>query len=139
MLAKQLHKEGRPETAVRQFAKHGTPNISSNFEFYDTLARSILQNSPSTDSMISLKDMLLKLVNYFILNSKRISGNGTIQTKLEKYLYISHLKCLKEKLKGKSELALLVAKQSISLLRYTNEIRPDIAFFEAGQAAKVFQ
>ena len=45
---------------------------------------------------------------------------------------------MKEKIKNNTELNVLLAKQSIALLRYTNDIRPDVAFFEAGQAAKVF-
>lgn len=71
--------------------------------------------------------MLLHLVN----TSTPLPHN------LEKYLYICHLKSLKEKLKGSMDMSTIVAKQSIALLRYTDLIRPDVAFFEAGQAAKV--
>lgn len=122
MLAKQLYKQGRPETAVRQFAKHGTPNIPGNYEFYDILAKDVIQNESSSDTMISLKEMLYRL--------------HPLSLTLEKYLFISHLKSIKENLKGNSEFCVIIAKQSIALLRYTNEIRPDVAFFEAGQAAK---
>lgn len=124
MLAKQLYKAGRPETAVKQFAKHGTPNVPGNYEFYEILAKEIIQNNPSSDTLISVKDMLYHL--------QPLSHN------LENYLFISHLKSLKEKIKNNTELNVLLAKQSIALLRYTNDIRPDVAFFEAGQAAKVF-
>lgn len=50
---------------------------------------------------------------------------------------ISHLKGLQTKCKNSQELAAVAAKQAISLLRYTKVLRPDAAFFEAGQAAKV--
>lgn len=108
---------------MRQFAKHGTPRISSNYDFYEILAKEIIQNNASNDSMISLKEMLCHL--------------QPLPDNLEKYLFISHLKSTKEKIKGNPELNTILAKVAIALLRYTNEIRPDVAFFEAGQAAKV--
>ena len=63
LLAKQLFKEGKPETAVRQFARYGTPFLTCNFEFYGLLAKSLIQNSPSNESLQSLKEMLFKLVS----------------------------------------------------------------------------
>ena len=50
---------------------------------------------------------------------------------------ITHLKQLKAKCQDNSELAQLTAKQAIALLRYTKDIRPDLAFLEAGRCAKV--
>jgi intraflagellar transport protein 172 len=66
-----------------------------------------------------------------------LAANANVPPQFQKYLMISHLKSLQSKCNETQELVAVSAKLAIALLRYTKELRPDAAFLEAGQAAKV--
>ena len=53
-------------------------------------------------------------------------------------MMIVHLITLKSYCSSKKDLQVFAAKQAISLLRYTDDIPVDYAFYEAGKMAKVF-
>ena len=67
------------------------------------------------------------------------SGSDSQIEIIEKYLLVSHLICLKsilESMSNQSNAAELHSKITISLLRYTDMVRVDKAFYEAGLVAR---
>jgi len=63
--------------------------------------------------------------------------NGSLPQPFYTYMTIVHLITLKSYCSVKKDLQTFAAKQAISLLRYTNDIPVDYAFYEAGKLSKV--
>lgn len=63
--------------------------------------------------------------------------NNSLPPDFHTYMIIVHLITLKSYCSSKKDLHPFAAKQAISLLRYTNDIPVDYAFYEAGKMAKV--
>lgn len=67
------------------------------------------------------------------------SGSDSEQEVIEKFLFVSHLFCIKtilQSMKNQSNAVELHSRITTSLLRYTDIVRVDKAFYEAGLVAK---
>ena len=120
--------------AIAKLAKYGTPQLSTNFQMFENMTREILKTPLLTSqSLVNMKKMLFSLVYG---SSSASKSTNAIPSIFQKLLMIAHLMDLREKCIKNPEFNTLVAKQSISLLRYTDILRPDIAFYKAGKDAK---
>ena len=81
-----------------------------------------------------LRDVLLNLNQNLSKSSDR---DGPDHKLFQKLVYITHLNTMRCSCVGNEQLDPLVAKISISLLRYTDIIAADKAFYEAGIACQV--
>jgi len=63
--------------------------------------------------------------------------NSGLPSTFNTYMLIVHLIMLKSYCSSKKDLHQFAAKQAISLLRYTNDIPVDYAFYDAGKLSKV--
>jgi hypothetical protein len=124
-----LIKEGKYLEAVDAFNKYGVVTIPQYFDIYTRLAREIIHRG-NPEAMSSLRELLFKL-------STTTGAQQQFPAKFKDYLFIAHLFTLKHYCSRKKDLVYFGAKQAISLLRYTKDIQPDAAFYEAGRAAKV--
>ncbi|KAJ3089478.1 hypothetical protein HK102_006328 [Quaeritorhiza haematococci] len=127
-----LLKDSKYEHAVHQIVKYNVPSNPSCFDLYLRLAREILNSrSAAGEGLTALREMLFKLVH-----GSTLTPQTSIPTPFHDLLTITHLVTLRNYCAKKRDLLTFAAKQSISLLRYTKEITPDKAFYEAGAAAK---
>lgn len=135
LLASQSIKEKSPIDALKILNKY-----NSVFMFPEAkkavlrIAGDIYSFEPIEPDLTSwklLRDCLLQIVS--------TSANDAEQDVFEKFLLISHfhtLKCILEKCSDHANAFDLSSKLTIALLRYTDIIRVDKAFFEAGKVAK---
>ena len=124
----KLTEDGNFGQAVKLFSQYGSPNEPSFMSIYKTLCVEILadcQDQEIYDARIMMKNLI---ENIYEKKSK-------IYKEFERYYTILQLLFLKNLTKGK-KLNSIYAKICISLLRYTNEVRVDKAFFDAGSACK---
>ena len=118
------------ETAAGALVKYSAPTSSVNFDIYTKIATELLQEQP-TNGITSLRNFLFKLIYGATLKPQE-----AINARFGKHLWISHLLNMKNNCSKNRDLIYFAAKQSISLLRYSNLIPADRAFLDAGQAAK---
>ncbi|KAI9201990.1 uncharacterized protein BJ171DRAFT_584638 [Polychytrium aggregatum] len=123
-------KEGKFEQCVQTILKWGIFTTSSHLDVYARLSREIFHQRAPT-AVASLKDLLFKLIH-----GSTLQPQSNLNPEFHTFLFIAHLLNLRNYCSKKRELAYFVAKQSISLLRYSRDIPADRAFFEAGEAAK---
>ncbi|KAJ3152666.1 hypothetical protein HDU86_005539 [Geranomyces michiganensis] len=127
----KLIREEKFDQAVARLAEHGALYSPANADLYLRLAREVLAKG-SAENISALREMLFKLVNGQNLTTQ----TPGIPPELDRYLYIAHIVTLQHYCAKKRDLAYFAAKQAIAALRYTKEIPPDRAFYEAGKAAK---
>lgn len=124
----KLTEEGNFEQAVKMFSLYGSPTEPSFMSIYKTLCVEVLaecKDQEIYDARIMMKNLIEGI---FEKKSK-------IYKEFERYYTVLQLLFLKNLCKGK-RLTTLYAKICVSLLRYTNEVRVDKAFYEAGVACQ---
>ena len=124
----KLTEDGNFGQAVKIFSLYGSPNENSFMSVYKTLCVEVLaecQDQEVSDARIMLKNLV---ENIYEKKSKAFK-------EFERYYVIFQLLFLKHLCRGK-KLTTLYAKICVSLLRYTNEVRVDKAFYEAGIACQ---
>jgi intraflagellar transport protein 172 len=132
VFAAQLCKDRRPFEAIAVFVKHGAPANEANFNTYRRLIH-LAMNSRDTISYkqwAELRDMLFDLSV-----ALRRKGDETNADEFSKYTIIIHYTALRsacDKVKG--QMSEIGCKLAMSLLRHTEIIPADRAFYEAGMA-----
>ena len=136
MYATQMIKDGQPENALDLYKQYGTPSYAANFNIYKRIGVDLFssQNMGSGNNYQiwgSLRDMYFGLI-------ENISSGGSGQA-LEEFtllLLISHYYALRCATEPHKQLAEISAKISVSLLRHSDIIPADKAFYDAGMACK---
>lgn len=116
------------ETA-RVLVRYGCPAIQQILPVYKTIAVEVL----ATDNVVEmgvLKEMLSKLVEGL---EAQVPRTNPIYIEFFRFLVITHLQLMKVDCQ-KHNLTGVLAKLTSCLLRYTKEIRPDKAYYDAGEA-----
>ena len=124
----KLTEDGNFGQAVKVFSLYGSPNEPPFMPIYKTLCVEVLadcQDQEVSDARIMIKNLVESIYD------KRTK----VYKEFEKYFIVFQLLFLKNICKGK-KLSALHAKICVSLLRYTNEVRVDKAFYEAGAACQ---
>jgi len=94
-----------------------------------------LGGASSYPTYSQLRDLLLGLVQQMEHNPKEMGG--TFYEEFQRCLQVAHYFATRAACYGYQQLASVAAKLSVAMLRYTDLIPVDKAFFEAGQMAKV--
>lgn len=81
-----------------------------------------------------LRDMLLNLVGSL---ARSAEANGPAALEFERLLRVAHYMATRAACMGAPQLKDVVAKITVALLRYTDILPADRAFYEAGSQAKV--
>ena len=131
MLAAQLIKERSPVDALSVVSSHPVTFLSPDcLRVITRIAHDIfeLNQQPNIKVFRSLRDACLQVFN----------ANPDSESNLSRLLLISHYFVIKLSLSNLKENSAhdLLVKLSTSLLRYTDIVRPDYAFYEAGQVCK---
>jgi intraflagellar transport protein 172 len=134
MYATHCLKSERPVDALQIFVKHGSPPSPQNFNIYKRLALDLFSfSSPPYKVWAELRDMLFTLTEAI---AQTPAADTAAAQEFETYLLISHYYAIRSACHGKKSLESIAVKITISLLRYSDIIPVDKAFYEAGIAAK---
>lgn len=134
LYATQLIKEEEPVRALQLYVNHGAPPNVQNFNIYRRVFVDVV-NLPDTDSAevyrlwADLRDFLLQLCENI---SKSAEANSPVHFDFEQMLLIAHYYAVRSAAKGVEQLSSVATKLSVSLLRHTDMIPADKAFYEAG-------
>ncbi|KAK9531238.1 hypothetical protein VZT92_010676 [Zoarces viviparus] len=138
LYATHLIKEADAPKALQLYVQHGAPPNPQNFNIYKRLFLDLI-NLPDTDGPESYR-MWADLRNFLLQLCENISrsaeANSPAHEDFEQMLLIAHYYATRSATKGVAELDSLPAKLSVSLLRHTELVPADKAFYEAGLACR---
>lgn len=138
LYATHLIKEEEPVRALQLYVQHGAPPNPQNFNIYKRLFVDLI-NLPDTDNADSyrlwadLRDFLLQLCENL---SKSTEASSPAHEDFEQMLLIAHYYATRSAAKGVEQLASVATKLCVSLLRHTEIIPADKAFYEAGTSCR---
>ncbi|KAJ8275180.1 hypothetical protein COCON_G00098050 [Conger conger] len=138
LYATHLIKEAESEKVLSLYINHGAPANPQNFNIYKRMFLDLL-NLPGREGAeayrmwADLRDVLLLLCENLVKTSE---ANSPAHEEFEQMLLISHYCAARSAAKSAQQLDTVAAKLSISLLRHTDLIPADKAFYEAGLSAK---
>ncbi|XP_034555797.1 intraflagellar transport protein 172 homolog [Notolabrus celidotus] len=138
LYATLLIKEEDPTKALCLYIQHGAPPNPQNFNIYKRLFLDLI-NLPDTDTPESyhmwadLRNFLQQLCENM---SRSAEANSPAHEDFEQLLLIAHYYATRSAAKGVEQLVSIAAKLSVSLLRHTELIPADKAFYEAGLACR---
>uniref|UniRef100_A0A8C3Y295 Intraflagellar transport protein 172 homolog n=1 Tax=Catharus ustulatus TaxID=91951 RepID=A0A8C3Y295_CATUS len=133
LYATQLICEGSWDRALRLYVQHGAPANPQNFNIYKRLFVEMV-NAPGMNcaeaysSWADLRDVLLSLCENLVKSSE---ANTVAHEEFERMLLISHYCAARSAAQGLKQLDTMAAQLSISLLRHTDLLPADKAFYEA--------
>uniref|UniRef100_A0A0K0EBD8 Intraflagellar transport protein 172 homolog n=1 Tax=Strongyloides stercoralis TaxID=6248 RepID=A0A0K0EBD8_STRER len=133
----ELLKDNMYKEAIKIFETYGTSSNKENLNIYKKLFDAIVNEKYEYDTISSLRNMLLNLVNKLQDDN---NSNDNINELFERYLQCIHFMCIYESLKefNSHEIEEIKLKIKISLLRYIDLLPADKVFYEAGIACKNF-
>uniref|UniRef100_A0AAY4EJK5 Intraflagellar transport 172 n=1 Tax=Denticeps clupeoides TaxID=299321 RepID=A0AAY4EJK5_9TELE len=138
LYATHLIKELEVEKVLNLYSQHGVPANPQNFNIYKHMFLELLnlrdRDCPEAYRMwAELRNVLIQLCENMTKSSE---ANTPAHEEFEQMLVIAHYYATRSAAKGLEQLGTVAAKLSISLLRHTELIPADKAFYEAGLAAK---
>ncbi|KTG47170.1 hypothetical protein cypCar_00003174 [Cyprinus carpio] len=138
LYATHLIKEGEAEKVLNLYTQHGVPAYSQNFNIYKRMFLELVSLrdwdcAEAYRMWANLRDVLLLLCENLTKSSE---ANSPAHEEFEQMLLVAHYYSTRSAAKGIDQLSSVAAKLSISLLRHTELIPADKAFYEAGLAAK---
>nr|XP_014345853.1 PREDICTED: intraflagellar transport protein 172 homolog [Latimeria chalumnae] len=139
LYATHLIKERKADRALGLYIQHGAPANSQNFNIYkrmflDMVNMADLNNTEAYRSWADLRDVLFNLCENLVKSSE---ANSPAHEEFEQMLLIAHYCATRSASQGVEQLDVIATKLSISLLRHTDLVPVDKAFYEAGLAAKM--
>ncbi|XP_069028434.1 intraflagellar transport protein 172 homolog [Embiotoca jacksoni] len=138
LYATHLIKEGDALKALQLYVQHGAPPNPQNFNIYKRLFLDLI-NLPDTDgpecyrTWADLRNFLLQLCENV---SKSSEVNSPAHEDFEQMLLVAHYYAARSAARGVEQLMSIAAKLAVSLLRHTELVPADKAFYEAGLACK---
>ncbi|XP_028253563.1 intraflagellar transport protein 172 homolog [Parambassis ranga] len=138
LCATHLIKEEDAPKALQLYIQHGVPPNPQNFNIYKRLFLDLI-NLPDSDGPESYRTWadLRSFLQLLCENlSKSAEANSPAHEDFEQMLLIAHYCATRCAAKGVDQLASIAVKLSVSLLRHTELIPADKAFYEAGLACK---
>ncbi|XP_033977130.1 intraflagellar transport protein 172 homolog [Trematomus bernacchii] len=138
LYATHLIKDEDAPKALQLYVQHGAPPNPQNFNIYKRLFLDLI-NLPDTDGPESyrmwadLRNFLLQLCENM---SRSAEANSPAHEDFEQMLLIAHYYATRSATRGVTQLVSLPARLSVSLLRHTELVPADKAFYEAGLACR---
>ena len=137
LYAADLIRNNGAVAALQLFIKYGAPPNAQNFNIYKHLCVEVYEQ-PSDgvagySTYANLRNMMLTLVEDIAHTPEAGSDN---HREFERHLLISHYFATRAAFQGVPQLEELVAKLSTSLLRHTDIVPADKAFYESGKHCK---
>ncbi|XP_046877770.1 LOW QUALITY PROTEIN: intraflagellar transport protein 172 homolog [Hypomesus transpacificus] len=138
LFATHLIKEGEAEKVLHLYSQHGAPANPQNFNIYKRMFLDLLglpgREGPEFFRLwADLRDVLLLLCDNL---SKSSEAHCPSHEEFEQMLLIAHYCTTRSAARGVDLLVSVATKLSISLLRHTDLVPADKAFYEAGMACR---
>ncbi|XP_053107178.1 intraflagellar transport protein 172 homolog isoform X2 [Hemicordylus capensis] len=138
LYATHLIREGSWDKALSLYVQHGAPANSQNFNIYKRLFVEMvnvaeMNCAEAYRSWADLRDVLFSLCENLVKSSE---ANTPAHEEFEVMLLVCHYYATRAAAQSLKQLDMVAAMLSISLLRHTEIIPADKAFYEAGTAAK---
>lgn len=152
LYAAKLLKDGFVVEALNLYSAHGAPAMPQNFNIYNHIATELFgtndlsgpdsytvweQLRQMLHEIVSIYEMLFGFLTKFLVQVEGldVAPNVSNDTKIHfrNLLLIAHFYALRAACRQVSSLKAIGAKISTALLRYTDIIPADKAFYEAGK------
>ncbi|WAR22903.1 IF172-like protein [Mya arenaria] len=138
LYATHLIKSGDTMLALDLYVKYGAPANSQNFNIYkrlfsDVIGTKDLNKPEAYRTWADVRDMLYDLTENL---RKSPDANGPDHEDFERYLQIAHYYSIRSSAMAHKSLDSIATKLSVSLLRHTDIVPADKAFFEAGMMCR---
>ena len=137
LYAADLIRKNAALSALQLFSKYGAPATPQNFNIYKHLCAEVykqsLEGSAGYQLYASLRDLMFNLVEEI---SNTTEAGSLSHREFERHLTISHYLATRAAFQDVDQLKPLVAKLSTSLLRHTDIVPADKAFYESGVHCK---
>ncbi len=137
LYAADLIRSNAALSALELFSKYGCPATPQNFNIYKHLCAEVykqsLEGAAGYSTYANLRNMMLSLVEEL---SSTAEAGSLHHREFEQHLTISHYLATRAAFQGVDQLKTLVAKLSTSLLRHTDVVPADKAFYESGLHCK---
>ncbi|XP_005107698.1 intraflagellar transport protein 172 homolog isoform X2 [Aplysia californica] len=138
LYATHLIKNNNSMAAMGLYAKYGTPANPQNYNIYkriftDMIAKRDLSKPEAYQSWAELRDMMYDLNENMAKSSEARSPQ---HEEFERMLLIAHYYAVRSAALGQKSLESVAGKLSVSLLRHTDVVPADKAFYEAGMTCK---
>lgn len=137
LYAADLIRKNAALSALQLFTKYGAPATPQNFNIYKHLCAEVytqsLEGTAGYSTYAGLRNMLLSLAEEM---SSTAEAGSLHHREFERHLVISHYLATRAAFQGVDQLKPLVAKLSTSLLRHTDILPADKAFYESGLHCK---
>ncbi|VDI67558.1 intraflagellar transport protein 172, partial [Mytilus galloprovincialis] len=138
LYATHLIKNGDSRQALDVYVRYGAPPFQQNFNIYKRIFSDIINsrdlNRPEAYKIwADLRDVMFDLCENM---SKSSDANSPPHQEFESMLLIAHYYANRSAAMAQKSLDSIAAKLSVSLLRHTDVIPADKAFFEAGMMAR---
>ncbi|CAI9571384.1 unnamed protein product [Staurois parvus] len=138
LFATHLIKEGSWEKALSLYVQHGAPAFNQNFNIYKRIFVEMVNAEGMNCAEVyhtwaNLRDLLYSLCENLVKSSE---VNSPAHQEFELMMLIAHYYATRSASQGVQSLDVIAAKLCISLLRHTELLPADKAFYEAGTAAK---
>ncbi|KAE8605809.1 hypothetical protein XENTR_v10015326 [Xenopus tropicalis] len=138
LFASHLITEGNWAKALSLYAQHGAPANPQNFNIYKRIFMEMvnaegLNQAEGYHAWAELRDTLYQLCENLVKSSE---VNSQAHQDFQQMLLVAHYYSTRSASQGVPPLEVVAAKLSISLLRHTDVVPADKAFYEAGMAAK---
>ncbi|CAH1372030.1 unnamed protein product [Tenebrio molitor] len=136
LYAAKLLKDGFIKEALSLYSTHGAPAMPQNFNIYNHIASEIFA-LPDISGTFGIWEQLRQML-YEINEGLDVASNANMETKshFRNLLLISHYYALRSACRHVPTLKAVGVKISTALLRYTDIIPADKAFYEAGKDLK---
>ncbi|XP_068135903.1 intraflagellar transport protein 172 homolog [Hyperolius riggenbachi] len=139
LFATHLIKEGSWEKALSLYVQHGAPANAQNFNIYKRIFVEMVNAEGMNCADVyhtwgNLRDLLYTLCENLVKSSE---VNSPAHEEFERMMLIAHYYANRSAAQGVQHLDMIAAKLCISILRHTELVPADKAFYEAGMAAKV--
>ncbi|XP_010369517.1 intraflagellar transport protein 172 homolog isoform X1 [Rhinopithecus roxellana] len=138
LYATHLIREGNSAQALVLYVQHGAPANPQNFNIYKRIFTDMV-SSPGTNcaeayhSWADLRDVLFNLCENLVKSSE---ANSPAHEEFKTMLLVAHYYATRSAAQSVKQLETVAARLSVSLLRHTQLLPVDKAFYEAGIAAK---
>ena len=138
--ATEAIRHGKPVEALDLYKKYGAPAFPQNFNIYKRIAIDLFALQYDDDNLgrnnyytwANLRDIMLELTEN--MSKDQDGDQATEDFKL--LLLISHYLAVRAAVSSQKSLSEVATKVSVSLLRHSDIMPADKAFYEAGMAAK---
>ncbi|KAM9840528.1 intraflagellar transport protein 172 homolog [Aulostomus maculatus] len=138
LYATHLIKEDEALKALQLYIQHGAPPNPQNFNIYKRLFLDVISipNTDGPDSYRTWADLRNFLQQLRENISKSSEDHSPARDDFEQMLLIAHYYATRSAARGVEQLTSVSAKLSVSLLRHTELVPVDKAFYEAGLACR---